>query len=144
MKVVEVREDETGWKGQTENYERHDKRRKKKAWETERADRERRAYHLCVGGHKLRKKKKKTKKRRRRRRGRGEQNKREDAEKKEGERRESGQRVKWITGCFNWNKRKQGQRQSKTVDMIQSNNTEKDAIVVIWMDPMLVTSAGLK
>lgn len=60
MKVVEDLkcEDETGWKGPTENYEQYDKRQKK-AWQTERADRERRAYHLCVGGHKLRTKKKK-------------------------------------------------------------------------------------
>lgn len=74
----------------------------KKAWETERADRERRAYHLRVGGHKLRTKKKNKKKKEEEE---GSKIKREEAEKKEGERRESGQRVKWITGCFNWNKK---------------------------------------
>lgn len=56
-----------------------------KRHERQRADRKRRAYHLCVGGHKLRREKKEE---------RGSKIKREEAEKKEGERRVLGQSVK--------------------------------------------------
>lgn len=91
---------------------------------------ERQAYHLCVGGHKLRRKERKKKKKT------GSKINREEAERRRGKkkRKESAQRVKLISGCFNL-KKKQDQRQSKTVDMIQINNTERDAIALsMWME----------
>lgn len=52
----------------------------------------RQAYHLCVGGHKLKEKEEKKKEKKKK----GSKIKREEAERKEGEekRKESGQRVK--------------------------------------------------
>lgn len=70
----------------------------------------RQAYHLCVGGHKLKEEKKKKMKKK------GSKIKREEAERKEGEekRKESGQRVKWISGCFNLKNRTEGNQKHLT------------------------------
>lgn len=84
----------------------------------------RQAYHLRVGCHKLRRKKKKKKTTTR------SKIKREEAERRrgEGERRENNQ-DKGKNEFHDVSTEKTGPKASKTVDVIQINNTERYAIV---------------
>lgn len=100
----DVRKDET-FKLKTETVRQGLKKKSMKDRESRQGGRQ--AYHLCVGGHKLKEEKKMKK---------GSKIKREEAERKEGEekRKESGQRVKWISGCFNLKNRTEGNQKHLT------------------------------
>lgn len=113
------------WNRPTENDETVRQGRKNKGMrDRESGQGGRQAYHLCVGGHKLRKNKEEEE----RKKKRGCKINREEAERGRGKKRESGQRVKMNFRMFQL--KKQDQRQLKTVDMIQINSTEKDAIAL--------------
>lgn len=134
MKTVQA---EKPWNVTTGTLKKTDKTKKQRGGMRDRESRQggRQAYHLCVGGHKLRKSKEEEEKKKKK----GCKINREEAGRgREGkEKRESGQ--KWISGCSNLKNRTKGNR--KTVDMVQINGTEKRCYCVVDMDgdPMLRT-----
>lgn len=125
----DVRKDGAVWDGQTEGVN-NTTRTKKGMRDRESWQGGRQAYHLCVGGHKLKEEREKKKKKKKE-----EQNKERGSREKEGEgRKEKRIRTK---GKMNFRMSQlKKQDRSKTVDMIQINNTEKDAIVNMNGDPM--------